>query len=268
MKRLDWQVEKAGRWQVFVKRFLLIGSLIKIQRVSTPIPYGEIEKIAKKCRAFKTAMEFDYELQPACRQGRTTVYRKNYKINKSPFLPTKTIIIDLTKTEQEIFRSFTPEKQRAIRKAGKNGVLVRETKGPQPFIAIKQKSLLEKFILPLGSKKEILALWKTFAPRQAKILIAYFKEKPVAGVFLLFHEKMAYYWLAAAANKGKKLFAPSLLVWEALKLAKKSGCFEFDFEGIYDERFPIPSWKGFTKFKQGFGGKEIMLPEPLIRKIY
>ncbi len=47
---------------------------------------------------------------------------------------------------------------------------------------------------------------------------------------------------------------------DAILLAKKSGCKVFDFDGIYDERFPIKTWLGFTKFKKGFGGKEIEYP--------
>jgi len=52
------------------------------------------------------------------------------------------------------------------------------------------------------------------------------------------------------------LFAPTLLVWEALKLAKNRGAKQFDFVGVWDERIPnkFHEWKGFTKFKEGFGG--------------
>ncbi len=82
---------------------------------------------------------------------------------------------------------------------------------------------------------------------------------------MLHADKIAYYWLAAATNLGKKLFAPTLLVWEVLKTAKKNGCEVFDFEGIYDERYPIKSWLGFTKFKEGFGGKEILYPPSLVK---
>lgn len=42
--------------------------------------------------------------------------------------------------------------------------------------------------------------------------------------------------------------------------AKKRGCKIFDFEGIYDERFPNKSWLGFTHFKKSFGGYEVSYP--------
>jgi len=44
------------------------------------------------------------------------------------------------------------------------------------------------------------------------------------------------------------------------KLAKKMGCKIFDFEGIYDDRFPLKSWLGFSRFKKSFGGLEVEYP--------
>lgn len=259
MQRISWQVEKIGEWGIFIRKFPLLGSLIKIQRITPPVPFSEIEKIAKKHRAFKVVVEFD-------QISRNPQIPPGYKINLSPFLPTKTIIVDLKKTKEKIFDSFSLKKRTTIRKAEKNGVITKEVYCPDEFIWLKKHSLLEKFIYPFGAKKETLALWKTFSPKNAKVLIAYYQNKPVSGVFTLLNEKKAYYWLAASINTGKKLSAPSLLVWEAIKLAKRSGCLEFDFEGIYDERFPISSWKGFTKFKRGFGGREVIYPNPLIKK--
>jgi lipid II:glycine glycyltransferase (peptidoglycan interpeptide bridge formation enzyme) len=51
---------------------------------------------------------------------------------------------------------------------------------------------------------------------------------------------------------------PTLLTWEAIKLAKKLGDRRFDFEGIADERFPVTNkWLGFSRFKKSFGGNKI-----------
>ena len=70
---------------------------------------------------------------------------------------------------------------------------------------------------------------------------------------------------AAASDAGKKLFAPTLCAWEAIKLSKKHGSKIFDFEGIYDERFPLKSWHGFTRFKKSFGGREIEYPGAFVK---
>lgn len=258
LKLLGWKKIKIKKGQIFLKKIPLIGTIIKIQRISPPISLKEIEKIAKKNRAF--LIQIDQE------NPKITNYENyGYKINKTPYFPTKTIQIDLTRTEQEIFNSFSQVKRRAVRKAVKNGVTVNLANDYKDFLVIKKKSLLEKFVLPIMVKKEITTLYQAFWPKNAKILIAFYQQKPVAGIFLLHSNKVAYYWLASSTKFGKKLFAPTLLVWKALILAKKIGCKIFDFEGIYDERFPIKSWLGFTKFKEGFGGKEIYFPPSLVK---
>jgi lipid II:glycine glycyltransferase (peptidoglycan interpeptide bridge formation enzyme) len=78
----------------------------------------------------------------------------------------------------------------------------------------------------------------------------------------VFWEKTAYYWIAGATREGKKLFAPTLLVWEALKVAKRHGMKQFDFVGIWDDRKPTEhhDWLGFTRFKEGFGGTPFYYP--------
>lgn len=277
IKSLGWQVDKLGKWFVFIKKFPLIGSLVKIQRIPPPIPFVEIEKLAQEHRAFQIIIEPLRLAEPRQGRGKAGPIFKDYHPLKSPFIPTKTLIKDLKPTEQEIFASFSKNKRRDIRLAQRNNLTIKEGT-PEDFLELKKQYLLRKFILPIGTRREIKNLYDAFDPK-AKILIAYplclaespmviggKAGQPLAGVFLLFHDKVAYYWQAAATDEGKKLLAPTLLVWEAIKLAKKIGCTKFDFEGIYDERFPQNrSWEGFTHFKEGFRGKEILYSRPLAR---
>jgi len=255
---IGWQVEKINKGNVFIKKIPLFGSLIKIQRIEPPIPFGEIEKLAKKHRAFQIIVEPSFAPQTP----------HDYRPLKSPFVPTKTLILDLRQTEEKIFASFSKNKRRDIRIAEKNHLVIKEG-SPQDFVQLKKKTLWKKRILPLGTEREVLPLMKAFGEK-SKILIAHLstiphnRQDPFAGTLLLFHDKTAYYWQAAATNTGKKFMAPTLLLWKAIKLAKKKGCEVFDFEGVYDERFPKnKSWLGFTHFKKGFGGKEIEFPLPL-----
>lgn len=265
LKLLGWETIKIDDGQIFIKKLPLIGSVIKVQRIKSPVPFKAIEKIAKDNRAFQVLIDQDNS-QDTKYQIPNTQYKKyGYKINKTPYFPTKTILIDLKRSEKEIFDSFSEAKRRAVRRAKKNNLFIKEVKSPDEFIRLKEKSLWEKPVIPIMARKEILSLHQIFFPKSAKILIAYRQEKPVAGVFLLFSDKVAYYWLAAATNEGKKLFAPNLLVYESLIRAKNIGYQSFDFEGIYDERFPVDAWLGFTKFKKGFGGEEVIYPPSLIK---
>ncbi|MBI4130647.1 peptidoglycan bridge formation glycyltransferase FemA/FemB family protein [Candidatus Roizmanbacteria bacterium] len=285
MKSLGWKVEHVGKWQAFVKPFPLLGSFIKIQRIGNPIPWEEIRQLAKKHRAYRVIIEPSEEFK--------NPQNTKYQIQDTIHSPSKTIHIDLTSSEETIFHRFNPTTRRAVRKAQKNNVTIEQSNNIEAFIRLKTKHMF-----PLGflMGREIRKLWNAFRPQDARLLLAYQTVVPISppirrisnrpeikphamrhynntyycsdllgGILLLFHHHTAYYWHAAATNEGKRLFTPTLLVWEALKLAKKRGCKVFDFEGVYDERFQkdTKNWRGFTRFKSGFGGREIELPPPL-----
>lgn len=147
-----------------------------------------------------------------------------------------------------------------------------------------QNALKRGFWVPI--KNQIKALYETFG-KDAYLILAYPKvilreseanrevhesrsrlrsnNNLLAGILLIIEEKTAHYFYAASSPLGRNLCAPSLLTWEAMKLAKKKGCTIFDFEGIYDERFPQKSWQGFSYFKESFGGEILSYPGRFIK---
>jgi lipid II:glycine glycyltransferase (peptidoglycan interpeptide bridge formation enzyme) len=69
--------------------------------------------------------------------------------------------------------------------------------------------------------------------------------------------KIAYYWQAFTNSEGRTSLSQYSLLYHGILWAKKQGSRVFDFEGIYDPRFPNKSWQGFTHFKKSFGGYEV-----------
>lgn len=255
MKSLGWRVEHLGQSFAFIRPFSLFGSFIKIQRINLPIYFDEIETLRQEHRAFKT--QISPFISTSEKKIESEFLKHHYRVDFSPNTPTKTIQVDLRSSLDTIFSCFTESKRRATRRAIRYGISIRETDNIDSFIKIRA----QKFF-PFGflMKKEIDCLWKLFYPNNAKLLLAYDShDVPVSGILLLHFDGVSYYWHAASTSIGKKSFAPTLLVWEALKLSKTLGLHMFDFEGVYDERFSsvTSSWKGFTRFKQGFGGKEV-----------
>lgn len=262
MKDLGWDDKFLESSHVYLRKFPLAGYFAKIPRIGTPIPFEKLKKFRKKYKLFKLNIApFVLASVPGSEKVKKKILSEGFSVNMSPFNPTTTIQIKLDKNLDEIFRNFTEAKRRGVRRAIKNGIIVKETGDIGSFIKIRKRQYFPTGFLLTG---EMEKLWKNFYPENAALILAYSKEnKPVAGVLLLFYEGVAYYWYASALKKGKKLFAPTLLVLEALKISKKRGCKIFDFEGIYDGRFPkaAESWKGFTKFKEGFGGDTVELLE-------
>lgn len=276
IKSLGWSVVRYQlsdiRCQIFVRKIPLLGNISKLQR-----PYGEIDpktldKFAKKHKLVVLYVEPSLDTQ-------FTIQDTKYKIHKSCFLPSKTIHIDLKLAEDELFNQIKKKTRYGIRLAKKQGVCVAQSKDINLFVRMWQKSARKRGMwFPL--KKEITALWNAFGPK-AHILFAYknhpihdtqytIQDLPTAGVLLARSPDTAYYMYAFSTKEGNRLSAPTLLVWEAIKLAKNppagGGCKIFDFEGIYDERYPqTKNWKGFTRFKEGFGGKTVIYPKALVR---
>jgi lipid II:glycine glycyltransferase (peptidoglycan interpeptide bridge formation enzyme) len=87
--------------------------------------------------------------------------------------------------------------------------------------------------------------------------LAFRKNELLGGVLAVSTKDISYYMYAASTISGNKSFAPTLLAWEAIKYARSEGKKIFDFEGIYDERYPLKNWKGFSRFKKSFGGKQV-----------
>lgn len=258
---LGWSVLHVDKTAIFYRSIPFIGTLAKIQRPAE-LPYlPTLITALKHYHVRSVSIEAKSDEDQEYFRSYVTSLGKFFRIIKSPFLPTKTILIDVAGSEKDIFSSFTPAKRRAVRRSEKHGIAIAASRRITDLTAIKNKSAgMFGGITTYGIDK----LWNIFYPkRKAHILLA---KKPdgsvVGGILLLLWERRCYYWIAGATREGKRLFVPTLLVWEALKFAHHAACRDFDFVGVWDERTPnqYAAWKGFTKFKEGFGGKDLYYP--------
>lgn len=262
MHDIGWEVKRIHAQYVYMRKFPFVGFFAKMPRSKSPFPFSELQTFIRNNHIFRFKMSpFISSSSKEFAKIKKQFISHNFKVDNFPFNPTTTICIDLTQSEETLFKNFTQAKRRAVRRAIKNGVLIKKSSGIEALISIRKKQYFPFGFLVTHEMKK---LWQNFFPENATLLLAFSSEKKaIGGIFLLFYDGIAYYWFASATVSGKKLFAPTLLVWEALKHAKQKGCTRFDFEGIYDERFlkAAKSWKGFTKFKEGFGGKEVVFME-------
>lgn len=269
MTDLGWQAQTLNGQSVYLKKFPLIGSFAKCPRPDPPLSMTGFTEFIKKHRIFNFKIAPNIlTSSPEYLKLKKKLLKLNFRIEQDPYNPTTTILVDLTRKEEDIFKSFSEAKRRAVRRAVKNGIKVSLSDDINAFIKIRQQQFK-----PMGFliSKEMQMLMKNFYPKKADLLLAQTSAAEFAGgILLLYHNRTAYYWYASALKEGKKLFAPTILVWEAIKQAKKRNCRLLDFEGIYDERFPKASqrWRGFTKFKEGFSDKKITYMENFSWKKY
>lgn len=266
IKSLGWIVEEINGEYVYTKKLLFLKSLLKIQRVTKLPSLKLLLPLIHRHNVGTIAIEPDSSVPTAHLITWLHQLPSSIKVNTDYFLPTQTIRVNLKPETDSIFRSFSEAKRRAVRRAQKLGVTIEQSTDIRTFIKTKNKAAgFLGSITTYGLDK----LWPIFSPNHASILLAKNSSgSVVGGILLLYWKTLAYYWIAGATHEGKKLFAPTLLIWEAIKLAKSCGCTELDFVGVWDPRLPNMNkqWLGFTKFKEGFGGYTVSYPLSSVTK--
>ncbi len=249
MKSLGWMVEKIDSCYIYLRKLPFLPPLImKVQYPNPPISFVKIEKLAQKHKPLQIQIQ-PLKMEPGFK-------KHGYKLGGGGHV-TKTLQIDLTQSEKKIFFQMKKDARYGIRKAKKETIQIIEVKDLKRFQRAWRTIWLRQQFVP--SLKNLKKLKKAFG-KKVVFLATQYQKKIIAGVIILMTDKNAYYYRAFTSKEGRKKYAQYLLVWEAIKLAKKKGCKIFDFEGIYDKRFPVKSWKGFSHFKKSFGGKEIEYP--------
>ncbi len=251
LSKIGWEVERIKNVNYFIKKFPLIGSVIKIQRPET-INNKSINQLASKYRAFQIIIE---PLLPAT----SYILQKNgFRLSNSPYLPTKTLQLDLTKSENQLLKDMKKDCRSAIKKSmnydGGAGYSLCTMDSVEDFRDSWKKAVgWKRYVPPLS---HLIALKTSFKENCLCLL----EENKNSGAIFLLADGISYYWQAFTDSEGRKSQAQYKIVWEGILWTKKMGAKIFDLEGIYDERFPNKSWLGFTHFKKSFGGYEVEYP--------
>jgi hypothetical protein len=241
MEHLGWKVLKIQNMQIFIKKLGLLG-IAKVQRTRGEVAWEEVFLELKKYRVFSCRYEPTAGEKPA-----------GFSISNWPLLGTKTLRVDLRPSEDKIFSSFTKDCRYALRKLIMNNEKCKINEF-ENFYEIWKKSAKRKSLW-IPPPKEYQALIESFGNN-----VFCLTADNEAGALMLINKKTVFYYYAGGTKRANIDNLPNLLVWEAMKEAKKRGSLVWDFEGIYDARWPNPGWKGFTHFKKSFGGVEIEYP--------
>ena len=176
-----------------------------------------------------------------------------------------TIIVDLKRSEEEIFMSFAKNKRKLVRKTQKLGLEIKILEGESGFSLVPDYCYLQNKLFEHKKKtyssiyykdedhiKSILA-----SHDKAYIIIAYQGDKPIVGNIMVAHKKSLYAYLGASDNKlNRKTNAATLLKYEIFMFGKRNGYESYDYGGIpYLVPEPTDSLYGVYMFKLDFGGE-------------
>jgi len=182
--------------------------------------------------------------------------------SKHPLFPDWTQIIDLTKSEEELLKNMHPKTRYNIRLAQKKGVVVKEmsdNKGFEIFSKLYFKTCQRQKYFG-HTKKYHEIIWNSLKKNIAHILVAFYKDIPLAAYELFYFNNRFYYPYGGSSDDYRNLMATNLIMWQAVKFGKKIGAKKFDMWGSlppnYNSKNP---WAGFTRFKKGYGGSFVRM---------
>jgi len=241
IQSIGWKVIQINKIYIFLKNIFGL-KIAKIQRTKVEMPWKKIFEILKKEKVFSLRYEPTDGNKPV-----------GFGYSSWPLIGTKTLRINLRPSETTIINSFKKDCRYTLRQGFKRNIQFSIDKFDEFYEIWKKEARRKRLWIP--SNKEYIDLVNCFGE---KVFCVTYKD--IAGAVILMHKKTAFYYYSACLPEGKPLQLPYLIVWEAMKVAKKKGCNIWDFEGIYDERWPNIGWKGFSHFKKSFGGKEVPFP--------
>jgi len=269
-------------WRIFdilvlEKKIPLLGSMLYSPMMSRDqtklamekIFLDQIQKIADEEKSIFYRMEsvetFDSDIKPE---------KFNYQKSFEEMQPEHTLLIDLTKSEDEILSQMKQKGRYNIKIAEKNNLEFRTGKIEEFFplyeqmakrqkISFRNISYFQELIDFLGPKGYALVF--TVADKEPlkdddlKIKKIFAEEPILASAIVIFFKETCIYLFGGSSDLRREKMATYKLHFEIMLEAKKRGCKVYDMFGIAptdDEKHP---WAGITRFKKQFGGEETQL---------
>ncbi|MFT0848494.1 peptidoglycan bridge formation glycyltransferase FemA/FemB family protein [Actinomycetaceae bacterium L2_0104] len=167
----------------------------------------------------------------------------------------RTIILDLTKDEDQLLSEMKKRGRRDVRKALRDTTLVAadETENalevfPELYELLVETGERDSFgISPRITYERML---EALGPRNCRLFTVRRQGRPLCWGIVTTTPTQATYYYAASSAEGRQAGAPDLLVWSMTCMLREAGIRSFDMMGIDSERAPqLAGVRGFkTKF--------------------
>lgn len=168
--------------------------------------------------------------------------------------------LNLLSSEDELLMGMRKTTRYCIRRAQRDRVKVFQSKN------VKDVEILFKLQMEAVRRHKFVPFSKEFLEKQfqvfakddqASLFLAEYKKQILSAGMFVFYGDMAVYHYSGTSSTHPQIFSSYLLLWEAIREAKKRGCKIFNFWGIAPTDNPKHRFAGVTIFKKGFGGERV-----------
>jgi lipid II:glycine glycyltransferase (peptidoglycan interpeptide bridge formation enzyme) len=276
-----------GEWQVHLGRTVYRFKILddsgewagSVQLIKMPLPLGKYYLYAPYGPVvdlrFKIE-DFRFLLQELRKKLPDTIFIRiepkesfnfqlltfNLPIVKSTNIqPGKTLLIDLSKTEEQLLGDMHHKTRYNIKVAQKHGVEIKDefaiSIGHGLFFDEALKLIIETSkrqqfaTFPPSYYKKMIDFFALGKPREVRLHIykAIFDSRLLAAAIMIDFGKTRTFLFGGSADEHRNVMAPYLLHWQAIQDAKASGIEVYDFWGTETSSGEVP---GFVRFKLGF----------------
>lgn len=200
--------------------------------------------------------------------------------------PPRTIVLDITGTDEAILARMNQGTRRKIRQSQKAGLRVWEASSDEVGRFCDLMNITgTRNTFGVHSREYYQLAFDLFAPRDCALILAEHEGDLLAGVMVFAVDgaptPTAWYFYGASNDIKRDLMASYAVQWAAIQWAKARGCATYDLWGIPDAdeatleaQFQTRSdglW-GVYGFKRGWGGRIVRTlgawDKPLIAPLY
>lgn len=187
-----------------------------------------------------------------------------HMIKKQGFIDTPIPLLDaesswvlpLDASENDLLMGMRKTTRYLIRKAQKNGVVIKKTNTQQAInellrlykIMTKEKGI----VAHKGISEEFFEFTKD---SEGLIIEGYYNSKLLGSALILFYGSEGIYHHSAHLREEKEAPVSYLMQWEAILETKRRGKKYYNFWGLEPTGNKKHPWYGLSLFKMGFGGE-------------
>ncbi|MEX2371427.1 MAG: peptidoglycan bridge formation glycyltransferase FemA/FemB family protein [Bacteroidales bacterium] len=188
---------------------------------------------------------------------------RNWNLHKSysDNLPSNTIFLDLDQSPEVLMQKMKPKTRYNIRLSHRKGIKVTNhgMEMLDRWYALYRETTLRNSVT-LHSRDYFQSVLRSryennSADVDVRLLMAALDGEYLAAMFLVRSHKRGSYLYGASSERNRNAMATYALQWEAIRLARESGCREYDMFGVPPNPNPSHPMHGLYRFKSGFGGQ-------------
>lgn len=177
---------------------------------------------------------------------------KGWNESKNRILPSRTIILDLDKSETELMNDMVKKTRQYIRKSASEAITIKNVRNRDDLdkcLAIYRETS-KRANFNLHDEQYYYDVFSKLGDH-SPIFAAYVDNQPIAFLWLAISADTSYELYGGMNDLGQQLRSNYALKWHAIRKCKEWGLTRYDFGGLIEG--------GVTTFKMGWASEETKL---------